>query len=137
MGAEVFWDTSGFFALLNPEDDAHAKAREWVASGAGKRRALTTEWVIGETCTLLIARHKPHLVGRFLDRVSATSALTVVNPDHALLTAAKIRLRRDAERGYSFVDCISFCLMRERGLREAFTKDSHFGQTGFSAILAD
>jgi len=135
MGDEVFWDTSGFFALMNPDDDAHERARKWAASTAGKRRGLTTEWVIGETCTLLTARNKPHLVGRFLDRLNETAALTVINPDDTLLAAAKLYVRRHAERGYSFVDCISFCLMKERRLRESFTTDGHFRQAGFFAIL--
>ena len=68
MAAEIFWDTSGFFALLNSDDPAHMKARQLAARNpVGRRRYVTSDWVIGECCTLLIARRKPHLVTRFLD----------------------------------------------------------------------
>ena len=46
-------------------------------------------------------------------------------------------IRRQAEHGYSFVDCLSFCLMRERTVRDALTTDGHFREAGFSALLVD
>jgi uncharacterized protein len=135
MGAEVFWDTSGFFALLDRTDAAHGRVIDWIGSGAGRKPAVTTEWVVGETCTLLVARRRPHLVGAFLDRIERTAALTVINPDDALVSAAKLMIRRHAEHGYSFADCLSFCLMSERHIREALTADEHFRQAGFEPLL--
>jgi hypothetical protein len=135
MAAEVFWDTSGFFALLDRHDPAHRQVVDWIESGAGRRPAVTTEWVVGETCTLLVARRRPHLVGAFLDRLERATALAVVNPDDALVSAAKLMIRRRANEGYSFVDCLSFCLMSERRVREALTADGHFRQAGFEPLL--
>ena len=43
MAAEVFWDTSGFFALLNTDDPAHAKARHDLALRTWTRGSATTE----------------------------------------------------------------------------------------------
>ncbi len=63
MAGEWFWDTSGFFALLNQDDFHHARATELIRLAAAERRsAVTTESVIGETCTLLMARRRKHLV---------------------------------------------------------------------------
>ena len=57
MAADVFWDTSGFFALLNADDPVHTAARELLREQEYKRhRSVTSNWVVGETCTLLIAR---------------------------------------------------------------------------------
>ena len=41
--------------------------------------------------------------------------------------------RMDKEWGLT--DCISFVVMRERGLTEALSADKHFEQAGFRALL--
>jgi uncharacterized protein len=137
MAGELFLDTSGFFALMDASDTAHAKARRWLGPERGRARPVTTEWIVGETCTLLVARKRPHLVGRFLDYLEQSAALLVVNPDEGLLATAKQFIRRQAEQGYSFVDCLSFCVMKERKITQALTTDEHFRKAGFSALLVD
>jgi predicted nucleic acid-binding protein len=67
MASEVLFDTSGFFALMDTRDPAHLRATRWLVTQRGRVRPLTTEWIIGESCTLLVARKRPHLVARFLD----------------------------------------------------------------------
>ena len=136
MASEVLFDTSGFFALMDASDATHHRAAALLTERAGKMRPVSTEWIVGETCTLLVARQRPHLVARFLDYLDRSAALLVVNPDAALLATAKSLIRRQAERGYSFVDCLSFCLMRERRIREALTTDDHFRKAGFVPLLA-
>ena len=135
MATEVLFDTSGFFALMDTRDPAHVLAKQWVGSQCRRVRPVTTEWIVGESCTLLVARKRPHLVGRFLDYVERSAALLVLNPDETLLTAAKELIRHQAEQGYSFVDCLSFCVMRERKISQAFTTDVHFRKAGFSPLL--
>ena len=135
MAIEVLFDTSGFFALMDKRDPAHHKAVAWLAARKGRVRPVTTEWVVGETCTLLVARKQPHLVARFLDYLDSSKALLLVNPDDALVAAAKEMIRRQADQGYSFVDCLSTCLMRERGIASVLTADEHFRKAGFAALL--
>lgn len=135
MAGEVLFDTSGFFALMDERDPAHAKAVEWVRSQQARTRPVTTEWIVGETCTLLVARKRPHMVARFLDYLRQSAALLVINPDEMLLGAAKQFIRRQGEHDYSFVDCLSFCLMKDRNIPAALTTDDHFRQAGFSALL--
>ena len=136
MASDTLFDTSGFFALIDKRDPMHGKAVRWVEKQRKRIRPVSTEWVIGETCTLLVARKRPHLVARFLDYIDDSAALVLVNPDEMLLHAAKAMIRQQAEQGYSFVDCISFCLMKERSIRNAFTTDTHYRKAGFSALLA-
>jgi predicted nucleic acid-binding protein len=137
MAREVLFDTSGFFALMDRSDPTHLKASKWVSAQRGRVRPLTTEWIVGETCNLLVDRKRPHLVSRFLDYIERSEALLVINPDEMLVASAREFIRRQAEHGYSFVDCLSFCLMRERTVRDALTTDGHFRQAGFSALLVD
>ena len=63
--------------------------------------------------------------------------MLAINPDKALLLTAKDFIRRQAEQGYSFVDGLSFCVMKERRLSQALTTDEHFRKAGFSVLLAD
>src|SRR6266542_1503874 len=126
MASEVLFDTSGFFALMDERDPTHQKAVSWVQAQQGRKRPVSTEWIVGETCTLLVARKRPHRVPRFLDYLERSSALLLINPDDMLLRSTKALMRQQAEQGYSFVDCLSFCLMKERGMREALTTDEHF-----------
>ena len=44
-------------------------------------------------------------------------------------------IRRQADQGYSFVDCLGFCLMKERKIAAALTTDAHFRKAGFTAVL--
>jgi predicted nucleic acid-binding protein len=135
MVNETLFDTSGFFALMDERDRLHYRAVAWIEVQRRKMRPVSTEWIVGETCTLLVARKRPHLVARFLDYVDSSSALLLVNPDDTLLRAAKAMIRQQAEQGYSFVDCVSFCLMKERGIRNAFTTDTDYRKAGFAAVL--
>ncbi|MGA7215161.1 MAG: hypothetical protein WCE49_03445 [Terrimicrobiaceae bacterium] len=135
MTNEVFFDTSGFFTVMDERDDLHQKAVEWLRSSRGQVRPVTTEWVVGETCTLLVARKRPHLVAMFLDYLDHSTALLLINPDNTLLRAAKAMIRRQADQRYSFVDCLSFCLMKERKIAAALTTDAHFRKAGFTAVL--
>ena len=135
MASEVLLDTSGFFALMDACDPAHLKARRWLGSQGGRARPVTTDWIVGETCTLLVARKRPHLVARFLDYLEQSTALLTLNPDEGFLVSAKQLIRRQAEQGHSFVDCLSFCVMKERRISQALTTDEHFRKAGFSALL--
>jgi predicted nucleic acid-binding protein len=134
MASEVFLDTSGFFLLIDERDPRHRTAADWLRSRRGRLRPVTTEWVVGETCTLLKARKRAHLVPRFLDYIERSTALVLINPDEMLVHARAI-IRRQADQGFSFVDCLSFCVMTERKIVEALTTDTHFQKAGFSALL--
>ena len=39
------------------------------------------------------------------------------------------------DKDWGMIDCISFVIMQERNLTEAFTSDHHFEQAGFNVLL--
>jgi predicted nucleic acid-binding protein len=135
MAVEVFIDTSGFYAQWDRNDPAHQRVKTWLKANRGTFIAVTTEWIVGETCTLLMARGVPHLIGPFLDQLAASRALRSINPDAETLDETKRFLRRHADQGYSFVDCLSFCVMNSHRVLHVLTTDVHFRKAGFQPLL--
>lgn len=135
MANEVFVDTSGFYACLIRADDCHGEAASILQSARGRRRFVTTDYVLDETVTLLRARGQRHLVDPFLQTTLSSGACRLEWMDPVRFDATRDFLRRHADHEYSFTDCFSFWLMAQEGLRQALTKDDHFREAGFEPLL--
>ena len=136
MTFEAFWDTSGFFALLNRDDPRHGAVRSIVREQEDRLGSgVTTSWVIGETCTLLVAWRHPHLVPRFLEHVQSSRALVCLHPEQTHFEKAAAFLRKHLDQRYSFVDCSSMVIAKELGLDRVLTTDHHFQACGFETPL--
>ena len=136
MAREIFADTSGFYALLVKRDEKHAQARAILQMAARERRAfVTTDHVLDETATLLKARGCGHLLSDFFDTVLASDACLVEWTDAERFHTAKDQFLKYLDQPWSFTDCVSFRIMKERRLQDALTKDAHFQQAGFVALL--
>ncbi|MEK7676178.1 MAG: PIN domain-containing protein [Verrucomicrobiota bacterium] len=134
--ADLLMDTAGFLALWDAGDEQHAAAvrlqDEMVRKG---RHFLTTEYVVDETVTLLLLRHSHAAAVDFLDTVDRSEALRLewIGPER--FHAAGALFRKHADKEWSFTDCVSFTVMRELRIRDAFTTDHHFRQAGFVPLL--
>jgi predicted nucleic acid-binding protein len=56
-----------------------------------------------------------------------------IGPDR--FHGAATLFEKHADKEWSFTDCVSFVVMRELGIRDAFTTDHHFEQAGFLPLL--
>ncbi len=134
---EIFIDSSGFFAFLVHRDPAHPAARGLFQILHGqKRRSCTTDHVIAETLTLLRARGQNHLCHTFYNIVQNTPSLHIAHTSEDIFAKAAAFFLRHSDKGYSFTDCVSFVVMREKKLTDALTTDVHFAQAGFKSLLA-
>ena len=136
MEREVFVDTSGFYALLVAGDEQHQRAEQLLKRARQKRsRFVTSDYVLDETMTLLTARKFGHLVEPFLQATLHSSACRIewTDPERFTETAGFLLQHQDHE--WSFTDGLSFVLMKKLRLRDALTKDAHFEQAGFVALL--
>ena len=129
----IFLDTGYFVALFTPDDRLHDRATAW--SLRLHEPMLVTEHILWE-CVNTFSRPK--------DRASAHALVGHVKSDpncklvHATpqLFAASLQLHRDRpDKEWSLTDCISFHVMRERGISRALAYDTHFEQAGFEALL--
>lgn len=129
----VFFDTSAVFAMLDRDEDAHARVRdEWVRLVAERAPFVTTSYVVVELYALVQRR-----LGMEALRVLDGDVLPLVQvewigaDDHQAAAQAVLTANR---RDLSLVDCASFQVMRRLGIRTAFTLDGHFTEQGFDVI---
>jgi predicted nucleic acid-binding protein len=133
---DVFMDSAGFLALWDAGDAHHAAAIRLQDELARKRRRfLTSEYVVDETATLLLVRHSHAAASDSLDTIERSESLRLdwIGPDR--FHAAASLFRKHADKEWSFTDCVSFVVMHELRIRDAFTTDHHFKQAGFVPLL--
>jgi predicted nucleic acid-binding protein len=128
-------DTSGFFALLNQEEREHPAALRLFTEEAKRHVLVTTEHVLVETATLMRARGTRELERNFFALLDATRRIRVVWASFSFFTKTREYFLQHQDKGWSFVDCASFVLMREEGLHRALSTDKHFKQAGFTPLL--
>jgi predicted nucleic acid-binding protein len=134
----LFIDSGGFYALVSAESAAHADAVAIMEeSRRVRRRALTTDYVLDETATLLRARGLTRQVKEFLRLTEASQALDIewMTPDR--FAAARGFMLKHLDQEFSFTDCASFVVMKELRLRDALATDRHFRIAGFNPLLLE
>jgi predicted nucleic acid-binding protein len=129
-------DTAGFLALWDAADEHHERAVRLQTDVARKgRRFLTSDYIVDETVTLLLVRHSHAAAADFLQTVVASESLQVQWVDSNRFDGAARLFIRHNDKEWSFTDCVSFELMRELKIQDAFTTDHHFRQAGFNPML--
>ena len=129
----LFADTFYYLALLNPDDAAHDLARDFARTVKGSK--VTTVWVLTEIGDALAMPKQRGLFVELLDRLRSDPTLTIVAASDELFGRGFDLYANRPDKGWSLTDCISFVVMRERGLIEALTGDRHFDQAGFKSLL--
>lgn len=136
MASEIFVDSSGFFALLVKSDEKHHAANRIHRRAArDKQRFLTTDYVLDETATLCKARGYAHVASALFEAALESAACRVLWTESERFDSVRAFFLKHQDQAWSFTDCLSFCIMKELRLREALTKDAHFEQAGFVALL--
>jgi uncharacterized protein len=129
----VFADTSALLALLSTTDENHARAKRAFATlRARQALILSTSYVLVETYALVGRRLGLDAVRSF--RADFTPLIDVVWIDETLHNAGLDLLFNRRKRMLSLVDAVSFIVMRQRSVAEAFAIDPHFDQEGFSMV---
>ncbi len=135
MSAELFVDASAWIALADADDQNYsAAAKLYPDLLKNYRRLVTTNLVVAEAY-ILIRRELGHKAGMtFLNRIKASPRIERVYADAELEKQAETILGRYQDQLFSYADAVSFALMRERGMDEAFAFDKHFIVAGFTLL---
>jgi predicted nucleic acid-binding protein len=129
----VFADTSGLLALLNAKDENHTRADRAFANLRARQASLvSTSFVLVETYALIGRRLGLDAVRSF--RADFAPLIDVVWVDEALHNAGLDLLLDRRKRLLSLVDAVTFIMMRQGNVAEAFAYDPHFEQEGFSLV---
>ena len=130
--SKVFADTFYFLALLNKNDEAHAKALQYSAQ---IEQLITTEWVLTELADGLASSRRRSMVLQTRQELSADADVQVIPLDMQLHEEGIRLYASRADKEWSLTDCISFIVMQREAVTEALTGDHHFEQAGFVALL--
>jgi len=136
--SEVFADTGYWIALIDRRDQGHLAA---VGSGSylAGRQIVTSEMVLTELLNYMSGEgeYLRALTADAVARLYQDRRMTVAPQTSYQFQMALARYRARPDQAWSIVDCASFILMEERGIREALAFDRHFEQAGFTVLLRD
>jgi len=128
----IFVDTGVWFAKFVPDDASHARVQRWFQST--NEVLITTDYVIDETLTLLVARKRfprAHTAGQaFFHRTAAE--IHFITP--AQIHCAWVLFQQRGAGGWSFTDCTSKVVIDDLGILTAAALDEHFRQFGIAVV---
>jgi predicted nucleic acid-binding protein len=131
----AFLDTSALYAAADPRERAHRACRAvFEAAIRGRDRLVTTELVLAEVHALAMRRSNPAVAFELSQRLATSDRIELEIATLDRVIGALDLLSERPGRGYSLADAVSFVVMRELGLSEAFTLDADFAAEGFAMI---
>ncbi len=129
----IFVDSSAWLAITDVRDGNHGAAlafHEGLVEGKAGR-LLTSDYVLDETLTLMRKRSGADTVREFVNRLRLSPSLQQIWVTSAHYERALELFLDQGKTSWSLTDCTSFAIMRELGVRRAFTFDADFRQAGF------
>lgn len=130
----VFLDTSYIIAMFTPEDRHHARAIEIADQLLQYQEIWLTDAVIFEIGNSF-SKTKKDIVAEFIRMCYKTENIHIMKTDESLLMKALDNYATYLDKDWSLTDCISFEVMKEKGIYLAYTSDHHFKQAGFEYAL--
>lgn len=135
MNDVILVDTWALLALANRKDSFHSIANSTYETILGKAfQLVVSDYILDETITALFKSSRFEDAAKFIetlmDAISAGQViLERIDEDKFDFAWQLRRIYRD-KPDISFTDLTSFVVMRERGIKKAFTGDIHFEQVG-------
>lgn len=131
----VFVDTVYWLALMNPNDTWHRHALDWAARIS--EPLVTTDAVLTEVGDAFCRVDRRRWATEAIRNVQADPDITSVPGSLDLFQRAFELYTSRTDKDWSLTDCMSFVVMKDKGLQRALTTDLHFSQAGFQALLRE
>lgn len=129
----VFVDSSALYAVLDEDDIHHRSAGQWLRRARKVGAELFTHnYVVVESTALV--RQRLGAIGAKRLLQDLVQRLDVMFVSRGLHRAAEAAYMASGFGPASFVDRVSFELMRDEGVVQAFAFDRHFEAEGFSLV---
>jgi len=101
-----------------------------------KVRVVTTEFVLLEVADGLSDPPLRRAVIAFIEELRREPTIEIVPLSEQLMASGWTLYQQRPDKEWGLTDCISFVVMQEQGISEAFTSDHHFTQAGFTILLS-
>jgi len=132
----VFLDTAYAIALVNSEDALHGIAVELASRlDSGRSHIVTSRAVLLEIGNGLSKPRYRQVASRLLFSIGEDPSIEVVEVSQNLYDQALNLYRLRLDKGWGMTDCVSFGIMRSKGIADALTHEIHFEQAGFRALM--
>ena len=134
----LFLDTSYVIALAVERDTHHSRAVQLADRVEEENtRIVTTRPVVLEIGNYLSKPNRRSQVISYVETLEQEPAVEIVPLTKDLFQRGFELYRQRPDKTWGLTDCISFIVMRDRGIQEALTTDRDFKQAGFNALLRD
>ena len=131
----VFIDTSYLLALEIATDQNHSPAKtHWRQIKEALPPFVTTTYVFDEIVTYLNSRGFHGKAVQIGNSLIKSPSVELVGVDEVLFFRGWELFQERQDKKYSLTDCISFVVMRQRGISIVLAFDRHFIQAGFQII---
>ena len=132
----IFFDSGAWIALSVPNDrNAKAAHQVYAQTARGAHgRIVTTDFVLDEAATFVRMATDVTTAALLLRQVTSAPQVTVVWIDSQHFEDALEEFEHHGDKRWSFTDCTSFVVMRDLGIKKAFTFDRNFAQAGFTPL---
>lgn len=127
-------DSAYVIALVNRRDRYHTEAKALVRR-YNNRKFIVTDAILFEIGNAL-AHNFRKAAGDIFDTFINSSEVEIEHTTPRQLENAVTLYKQMADKRWSLVDCLSFTVMRERGIIDALTPDHHFTQAGFNILFS-
>ena len=128
----IFLDTSLFYALADRKDVHHLRAKHLFKNLLETRGCWCTHnYIIVETVALMHRRLGFTPARKFLQESLLFPLIWI---DESLHNEAAAYFSQRAQQKISFVDCMSFALMKQKGVTTALAFDADFSKEGFKVV---
>lgn len=133
MSSRIFVDTLFVVAQVNQRDQYHEKASQLADQFEGYP-LLVTDAVLLEIGNALAHNFKKEAVA-IIEHFLTSEEVKIVNLTPELFARAFAEYRKYQDKEWGLIDCVSFIVMRQEGVRQALTFDHHFEQAGFQVLM--
>ncbi len=135
MEREVFMDAGAWIAITDARDKYHKAAIELYTHLIEEHINLVTTNLVLAEAYIIIRRtggHDPAI--RFLRSIRESVRLRKIYSDARVEAEAEDILEKFSDQDFSLADAVSFVVMRDREIEEAFAFDKHFITAGFGML---
>jgi uncharacterized protein len=135
MPEEIFVDSSAWIALADINDLHHIGAASAYPNVLkNHKRLITSNLVVAETYVVLQRELGHKAAMGFLQRINASPRILKTWSNESIEAEAEQMLLKYSDQDFSYVDAISFVIMKRHKIHKAFCFDRHFVTAGFTNI---